>query len=125
MYGCDDSRMIIVVGLVVFALVFFGGIVAAVWYGIFKVEHDRKVAEKNSAAILDDAFDGRSDVTFKIHMRSLKYETVLAGAKARGYKVAHQAGDPSRAMTLVFEKEAVSRNDIKPPATDSRSGLGA
>lgn len=104
--------MILVV-LVVVALVVFGGFALIVWAGVFKVGHDQAAAEKDSAAILDAAFDGRSDVTFKLHMRTLKYETVVTGAKVRGYALAHQAGDPGGAMTLMFEK---AENNDKAPS---------
>jgi hypothetical protein len=92
--------------VIVIVLLVFGGFAALVWVGVAKVGHDQNVAEKNSEAILDETFDGRPDVTFKVHMRSLKYETVVTGATARGYKLEHEAGDPNRAMTLMFEKVA-------------------
>jgi len=93
-----------ILAVVVLAVLLFGGFSLIVWAGVFKVGHDQSVAEKNSVAILDETFDGRPDVTFKLNMRTLKYETVIAGAKARGYKVAHEAGNPNGAMTLMFEK---------------------
>jgi hypothetical protein len=95
--------MAVVVVLALVVLV-FGGFSLIVWVGVFRVGHDQKVAESNAATILDETFDGRPDVTFNINMRSLKYETVIAGAKERGYELSHQAGDPNGAMTLIFEK---------------------
>lgn len=104
--GCGAATVwaMILVALIVFGLLFFGGVVAIVWIGVFKVDHDQAAAERNAEAILDEAFDGRPDVTFKTHLRSLKYEAVVTGAKERGYSLAHQAGDPNAAMTLMFEK---------------------
>lgn len=69
-----------------------------------KIGHDQKKAEDSSETALNKLFDGSPDVTFSGHMRSMKYETVIAGAKKRGYKLAHQAGDPKQAFTLMFEK---------------------
>lgn len=94
----------ILVTLVAFGILVFG-IIGWVGIGaIIKIERDQKKAEGNSAEVLDSTFDGRSDVTFNLNMRTLKYETVILGAKERGYTLAHQAGDPNGAMTLLFEK---------------------
>lgn len=93
--------MIILVLLFGF-LVLLGVFVFFVFGGLFKVDHDQKKAEANAKQILDATFDGRPDVTFTPHMRTLKYETVVLGAKERGYKLTHQAGN--QYSTLVFEK---------------------
>ena len=85
-------------------LIFAGVVVFMVFGGLFAAESDQKKAEKDSASILDAAFDGRSDVTFTINMRSLKYETVILGAKERGYKLTHQAENQYGPHTLMFEK---------------------
>lgn len=71
---------------------------------LFKIDRDQKKAEGNSDSALDALFDGRSDVTFKGHMRSMKFETVVLGAKQRGYRLASQGGDTNGAFTLMFEK---------------------
>lgn len=99
--GGWGERMIIIV-LLFGALVFFGVIMFFIFGGLIKVEHDQKKAEADADRILDATFDGRSDVTFTPHMRTLKYETVILGAKERGYKLTHQAGN--QYSTLVFEK---------------------
>lgn len=86
------------------------GVIALMVFGIFgfallgKVDRDQKKAESNSETALDALFDGAPDVTFSGHMRSMKYETVIIGAKKRGYELAHQAGDPKGAFTLIFAK---------------------
>ncbi len=81
---------------------------AAGWIGFalfLSGEKSRKKAEANAPAILDKAFVGE-DVVFKINDASPKYETVVLGAKARGYRLASQANDTASASskTLIFEK---------------------
>ncbi|WP_336647521.1 hypothetical protein [Microbacterium sp. MMO-10] len=61
-------------------------------------------AELNAEQILDDAFDGSPDVTFTINMTTVKYETVILGAKQRGYRLVHQADTQYGPRTLIFEK---------------------
>lgn len=86
------------------------GLIALMAFGILgfvvlaKVDGDQKKAEMNAPAALDALFDGRDDVTFSGHMRSMKYETVILGGKQRGYRLANQGGDPKGAFTLMFEK---------------------
>lgn len=93
--------LIALVLLGLFGLALF---VVIVFVGVAKVGSDQKKAEANSTAALDALFDGSPNVTFSGHMRSMKYETVILGAKQRGYTLAHQAGDPKGAFTLIFEK---------------------
>lgn len=92
------------IALVLFGLLGLALFVVIVFVGVGKVGRDQKKAEANSEPALDALFDGSSDVTFTGHMRSMKYETVMLGAKKRGYTLAHQAGDPKQAFTLMFEK---------------------
>jgi len=88
----------------VLVLGFFGVVfwIAVGWNA--SIERKAEVRGGRSAQILDETFDGREDVTFQINWTTLKYETVILGAKERGYVLTHQAGDPNGAMTLVFEK---------------------
>lgn len=94
----------------VIALLVFGGLVFAavfvvlVFAGVFKTERDQASAERNATEILDKAFDGRPDVTFTTNMRSLKAETVVLGAKQRGYKLASQIINEYGYGPLIFEK---------------------
>ncbi|MEV4777453.1 hypothetical protein [Microbacterium sp. LWH12-1.2] len=92
------------IALILFGLIGIAVFVAVVFLGVFKVDSDQNKAEKNSGEALDKLFNGATDVTFSGHLRSMKYETVILGAKERGYKVAHQAGDPKATFTLIFEK---------------------
>lgn len=92
------------IALILFGLLGLAVVVALIFFGVFKVERDQKKAEANAEVSLDALFDGRPDVTFSGHMRSMKYETVITGAKARGYKLEHQGGDPKGAFTLIFTK---------------------
>lgn len=88
------------------ALALLAGFIWIVWAGVFKVDRDQSRAEGNAATILDAAFDGRQDVTFTVHMRTLKYETVVLGAKQRGYRLVHQAENQYGPHTLIFEKDS-------------------
>ena len=93
--------MFIIVLLVLAALIGFG------WFGfalLGHVDRGQKKSEANADQILDDAFDGSENVTFTINMQSVKYETVIVGAKARGYKLIHQADNQYGPHTLIFEK---------------------
>lgn len=92
------------IALVLFGLVGLALVVVLIFVGVAKVGSDQKKAESNAGTALDKLFDGRSDVTFTGHMRTMKYETVILGAKQRGYTLAQQAGDPKGAFTLIFEK---------------------
>lgn len=92
------------IALILFGLFGLAVIVVLVYVGIFKIGSDQKKAEASAPETLDALFDGRPDVTFKGHMRSMKFETVMAGAKKRGYRLAHQGGDTNGAFTLIFEK---------------------
>ena len=92
------------IALVLLGLLLLAGFGIFGFWLLFRVERDQKKAEANADSALDALFDGRSDVTFSGHMRSLKYETVIVGAKERGYKLAQQAGNPKGALTLIFEK---------------------
>lgn len=96
--------MLLVIGIAVLVLGFFGVIFWVSLGLIASTERKQKAAEARAPEILDETFDGREDVTFQINWTTLKYETVILGAKERGYALSHQAGDPKGAMTLVFEK---------------------
>lgn len=93
------------IALILFGLLGLTAFVAIVFFGVFKIDHDRKKAEANSEQALDALFDGSPDVTFSGHMRSMKYETVILGGKKRGYALTNQAGDPKGAFTLMFERQ--------------------
>lgn len=69
-----------------------------------RVGRQQKTAEANADRILDESFDGSPDVTVKVNMGTLKYETVVIGAKQRGYKLAHEASNEYGPHTLIFEK---------------------
>lgn len=68
------------------------------------VNKGQKKSEANAEQILNAAFNGAPNVTFKITMQSVKYETVILGAKKRGYKLIHQADNQYGPHTLIFEK---------------------
>jgi hypothetical protein len=82
---------------------------AAGWigFGLFMYGNKaRKKAEANAPAILDAAFTGQDDVIFKINMESPSYETVLLGAKNRGYTLWKETAETANqsAKTLIFQR---------------------
>ncbi|WP_159802596.1 hypothetical protein [Arthrobacter zhaoguopingii] len=94
---------------------------AAGWlgFGLFLYgNRTRKKAEANAPAILDAAFAGQDDVIFKINMESPSYETVLIGAKKRGYtlwKETAETADQS-VKTLIFQRATtVNPSDAREP----------
>lgn len=97
-------------GFLIFIVVLvIGGMIFAAWagFGLFLYgNRTRKKAEANAPAILDKAFDGRSDVVFKVNLETPSYETVVIGAKQRGYRLVSETNNtPSgEAKTLIFEK---------------------
>jgi hypothetical protein len=93
--------MELVIGIVVVALIALGILAFVVLTGTSRAQ---RKSESNADSILDSTFDGRDSVTYAINMRTLKYETVVTGAKKRGYKLAHQAENQYGPSTLVFEK---------------------
>jgi len=107
------------VGLFIFFGLLVGVFVVVVFAGLFKLEGDQAKAERNAAQILDETFDGRSDVSFNLHMRTLKYDTLVMGAKERGYKVSSQALNEYGAGTIIFEKLESPRAD---PIEGSNAG---
>jgi hypothetical protein len=95
-----------IIVLFVVGLVFIYGIAGWLGLGLFMADSkSQKKAEENAPAILDEAFVG-DDVVFKISPRSPKYETVVLGAKSRGYRLINETQDTASgsAKTLIFEK---------------------
>lgn len=93
--------LLVLIGI---AVLVGGGLVIAVFAGVFKVENDQNKAEASPDRLLDETFNGDPVVTFNTHMRTLKYETVVAGARARGYKVSSQALNQYGYGPVIFEK---------------------
>lgn len=90
--------------LILLGLVLIAGFGWVMLGGVALVNRGQKKSEANAEQILDDAFNGANTVTFKINMQSVKYETVIIGARARGYKLIHQADNQYGPHTLIFEK---------------------
>ncbi|WP_114906493.1 hypothetical protein [Ornithinimicrobium murale] len=69
-------------------------------------ERSGRKAEENAPALLDRAFDGLPQVTYKVNMKTPSYETVLRGAEARGYRLVHEINNSSDgfAKTLLFDR---------------------
>lgn len=95
-----------IVALVIGALLFGAAIVVFVFIGVLKTENDQTKAEKNADTILDSVFDGRPDVTYTTHMRNLKPDTVILGAKARGYRLVTHVTNQYGTGPMIFEKHA-------------------
>jgi len=87
---------LLLIGLVLFGL--FGFLV------LRGVNKGQKNSEANAEQILNSAFNGSKEVVFKITAQSVKYETVILGARKRGYKLIHQAENQYGPHTLIFEK---------------------
>ena len=94
--------LLIVIGVVVVPIV--GSLLGGGLF--FWTERTRRKAEENAPTILDEAFDGRDDVVFKINMETPSYETVVLGAKERGYRLSSESNDTASgvAKTLIFER---------------------
>lgn len=91
--------------LLLIGVALFGALGFFVLSGTNKVQ---KKAEANADQILDAAFDGSPDVTFTVNMQTLKPETVILGAKHRGYALLHQVDGKYGPQSLIFTKEADS-----------------
>ena len=98
--------LIVLVLLLVLGFFLVSGLGAFLGIGLFVSEGNaRKKAEANAPVILDEAFDGRRDVVFKVTGRTLPYETVVLGARARGYRLVSETSEASGALkTLVFSR---------------------
>lgn len=93
--------------LILLAFTFFVAIpAAAVVMAIGSKARDekgRKAALANPDAILDAEFVAES-VTMKVGPRTLPYESVVLGAKARGYQLIGENAEPGERKTLVFTR---------------------
>lgn len=74
------------------------------WWVLLHAENRQEAAERNAESILDATFDGREDVSFTVNLKTLKYETVVIGAKQRGYRLTSQEDTEYGPRALVFEK---------------------
>lgn len=91
--------LVVIVG----ALILFGAFGIVI---LATINSGAKKSALNAEQILDSAFDGRDTVSFTINMQSVKYDTVVIGAKHRGYRLAHQAENQYGPHTLIFERES-------------------
>lgn len=75
--------------------------------------------------ILDDLFDGEQYATYRIVIGSLPFETVVIGAKERGYGLMHET-DEGKVKVLVFElKEPDKVPQRRAPALPLQQSGGA
>lgn len=97
--------LVAVVVLLVLGAVLIGGLGFLGAIGLLgREEKAQKRAEENAPVLLDEAFDGRDDVVYKAGPGTLKVETVVLGAKARGYRLLNQSDEPGNRKTLVFTR---------------------
>lgn len=68
---------------------------------IISEDRNKKKAEAQATTNLDKALVGDDDVAFKINAVSPKYETVVLGAKARGYRLVNRTNDTSTGSVKV------------------------
>lgn len=93
--------------LVVLVVLVLGGLLVAGWagFGLFAYgQRARKRAEAKAPQTLDAAFDGRDSVVFKVNLESPSWETVIAGARERGYELVQDRRDTDVSHTLMFER---------------------
>lgn len=98
--------LIVLVLLLVLGFFLVSGLGAFLGIGLFFSEGKaREKAVANASAILNEAFDGRADVVFKVTGRTLPYEDVVLGARKRGYRLVGETSEASGAVkTLVFTR---------------------
>jgi hypothetical protein len=89
------------ISVIVIGLMLFGAF--GIWI-LTSTGREQKKAEANAPRLLDDAFDGSDTVTVTVNMSTMKYETVVVGAKERGYKLLSQADNQYGPHTLIFER---------------------
>lgn len=89
------------IALLLLSLMAFGAF--GIWL-LASTSRKQKKAEANAPTLLDHTFDGRDTVTVAVNMTTMKYETVIVGAKERGYKLLSQAENQYGPHTLIFEK---------------------
>lgn len=89
------------IALLLLGLMAFGAF--GIWI-LASTSRKQKKAEADAPALLDKTFDGSDTVTVAVNMTTMKYETVVVGAKQRGYKLLSQADNKYGPRTLLFEK---------------------
>lgn len=89
---------------VVVGFLLFAGVIG--YFSFAEGERAREKAEANADAFLADTFDGRPDVIVTINMRTPSYETVVLGAKERGYRLVHESTvvESLDVKRLIFER---------------------
>ena len=83
------------------------GLAIGIWFAFTlfgSADKKRAAAEANPEPILNEAFDGRPNVVFAINAETLRPETVILGAKARGYRVSEKIGNQYGVTSIIFEK---------------------
>lgn len=98
--------LVVLVLLLVLGFFLMSGLGAILGFGLFASEEkSRRKAVADAPAILGAVFAGQPDVVFKVTPRTLPYETVLLGAKDRGYRLVGETSEASgNVKTLVFTK---------------------
>lgn len=91
--------------LVAIAIVIVGGWGFLMLLGVIGIESKQARAEKDAERQLDALFDGRPDVTYNLTMVGMKYETVVLGAKKRGYRIESQALNQYGAGPVIFTRD--------------------
>lgn len=89
------------IAIVIFGLMAFGAF--GIW-AILSTERKRKKAEANAPALLDDLFNGEETVSVTLNFTTMKFDTVVVGAKERGYRLIGQASNQYGPSSAVFEK---------------------
>lgn len=91
--------------IAVLILIFAPFVAAWLGFGLF-VSGEKQTARDEARAdeILDEFFDGRRTVVHTPSVSKLKFETLVSGADARGYKLTHTEGKHELGREYVFER---------------------
>lgn len=94
--------------IIIFAvLILVAATFVAAWlgFGLFVTgEKQTKRDEARAGEILDEVFDGRRTVVHTPTTSKLRFETLVEGADARGYRLAYSEGKYEIGKTHVFER---------------------
>lgn len=89
---------IVLIGIALF-------VAAMIWF-VRAVGRNERDAQARAPQILDDAFDGRRDVTFTVGPGRLRFDAVVLGARGHGYTLTGQSPpDSYGTQTLVFVQD--------------------
>jgi hypothetical protein len=95
---------VVLVVVVLGGLVLCAGLAVPLAIGwLARDERAQKRAEASASALLDQAFAGQPTVVYTVTSQSMRYETVVLGARERGYQLLSESLNPTtNDRALVF-----------------------